>query len=121
MSKVVRVLLTIAFLIFLSGVIWSFIVIAKKKDEPTATPPNSTITTSVATDSPTAPVEVTPAPPQAGVVTPTPSKKPRRFTSETVTTETVYFEETSSSSASAWASAGVHPDGSTWAEAHAEQ
>ena len=116
MSKVVRILLGIAFLIFLAGVVWSFWAFSKTKDDVATTPPpkpDTTITTSI-TSPPPKPAIATPAP--TGVVNKPAQKKtrPQRY----FVTETVYYEY--SSEASAWARAGVNPDGSTYAEAHAQ-
>lgn len=117
MSKVVRILLGIAFLIFLAGVVWSFWAISQREEIVTTPPPapDTTITTSI-TSPPPKPAITTPPP--TGVVNKPAQKKtrPQRY----FVTETVYYEYPSASSASAWARSGVNPDGSTYAEAHAQ-
>lgn len=118
MSKVVRILLTIAFLIFLAGVAWTFWAMSRKEDQVTITPPpgpDTTITTSITTGQPTGVSQA----PSAGVTSkPAPARKIRSVRRQNVPIEYIIVEETAS--ASAWARSGVNPDGSTFAEAHAE-
>jgi len=117
MSKTVKLILVIAFVIFVSGVSWA--VIAKKKNANTVATNTAqkadTKTSSTSTPKPkvedTKPTAVT----SSEKTSPT-TVKPKKQTRTVVVYEEVWEE----SSASAWAEAGTDANGNSYAEAHAE-
>lgn len=117
MSKTVRIILSIAFAIFVVGIVWA--IVATRNNKKDATPETANTPTLVGTpSSTTAPAVTTPA------TTPAPATTASKPATKKVTPKyrVVFVEETTSdeSSASAWASAGANSDGSAWADAHAE-
>lgn len=122
MSKIVRILLAVAFLIFIGGVVWSFVLIDQKNKEikttNTTNTSQTTITTSTNTTQPSTTPTPAPNPAQGVVAKPTATKKAAPKNRLPVTY--FYYYEKTSSSASAWAHSGVNADGSTYAEAYAQ-
>lgn len=121
MSQLVKYILIAAFVIFLIGLIWSFSALRKRSSQKTPEVPRQQIvTTSTSTETPS---PSGPAPVLAPVPAPTPT--PVAETRPVVREEIVYVSEEvpadpgDDGSAEAWASSGVNPDGSTWAEAYA--
>ncbi|MEK7202100.1 MAG: hypothetical protein AAB669_01010 [Patescibacteria group bacterium] len=116
MSKTVRIILSIAFAIFVAGIVWA--IVATRNNKKDATPETANTPTLVGTPSSTAtPAVTTPA------TTPAPATPASKPATKKVTPRyrVVFVEETTDEvSASAWASAGTNTDGSAWAEAHAE-
>ncbi len=118
-NRKLRVILFVVTALFLVGVTWAIIVIARRNNNVTVetpTTPNeqSDTPSPQAGETPTdAPAESQPISPESSGITSQPSKKKRLIVAEETTFEV-------SAEASAWASAGVNPDGSTYAEAHAE-
>lgn len=107
MSKFVRLALIIVFIIFVAGITWAIIAAHhNKKDATTKTANTPTLVGTPATTG--TPTVATPAPAANPVAK---RVKPR--------TRTVFVEETTEVSASAWAYASAG-DGSAWAEAYAE-
>lgn len=120
MSNLVKVILFVAFAIFAIGFIWAIVVAVKKPDQ-VADNGTKTEQSPAATPAP-APVPQ-PAPAIAPQPTPAstqPAKRtPTKRTTRQYTTTTWYETSVSSTSGTAWASAGVDQYGNAYAEAHA--
>ncbi|MCR4277920.1 MAG: hypothetical protein NUV80_01845 [Candidatus Berkelbacteria bacterium] len=118
MSKTVRIILIIAFIIFVAGITWAIIATRNnKKDTATKTANTPTLVgtpSSTTTPAVTTPATTTPSTPTPPVSKPAPKKPAPKY-------RIVFTEETTEEvSASAWASAGTNADGSAWAYAYAE-
>lgn len=112
-NRKLRVILFATTALFLVGVTWAIIVIVRRNNDKTIenqtqqqSSPTPTTDQTTTTDGQSAPA--------ATASVPAPQNKQRTATVK----ETVIVEE--SAEATAWASAGVNPDGSTYAEAHAQ-
>lgn len=115
MSKTVRIILSIAFAIFVVGIVWA--IVATRNNKKDTTPKTANTPVLVGTpSSTTAPAVTTPA------TTPAPSTTASKPATKRVKPKyrVVFVEETTNEvSASAWASAGANSDGSAWAYAEA--
>ncbi len=114
-NRTIRVILFIITGLFIAGVTWAIIAIVRRGNNETVETP----TTQTNQPASTPPATNTPGFPAVGSVVAEPaptSPAPQR--QRIIVEEEVVFEI--SAEANAWASAGVNPDGSTYAEAHAE-
>jgi len=116
MSKLIRLILAIAFAIFVIAIIWALVVNHRHKKAATNNPASNPTTMigqpATATNSPAAaPAPASPAAP-AAATKPAPTRARRIVITKTT-------DEDFSDSASASASAGSSADGSTWANAEA--
>lgn len=116
MSKTVRIILIIVFIIFLAGISWA--IIARKNTVKVTK--DSTQNTDIKTSSTATPATTVEVPKP---VTDTSAEKttPTKATPKKQTRTYVVYEEVwEESSASAWAQAGTDANGNSYAEAHAE-
>jgi|GEM_PF-3005089 len=119
MSRLVKLVLIAVGVIFVAGVIWVIIVASRSSQEQKSRGDNQPATTPTLvgeparTEPPSPTAEIASAPAASSAAT-----KPKRV--RTQTTVIVEEEVIQPSGAQAWASAGVNPDGSAFAEARAE-
>lgn len=123
MSNLVKVILFVAFAIFVVGFVWAIVVAVKRPKETASTPtPAPQVNQTVPTPSPAPAPTVTPVP-----VSPAPTAKqssaPARRTTRQYTTRTYIIESShgtfANTNSGAWAHAGVDANGNAYAEAHA--
>ena len=115
MTKIVKIALIVAFIIFAAGITWALVANRdKNKEKSTETANTPTLVgTPSSTGAPAATPSTTPAP-----VTVAPKTTAKKVV---VTYRTITVEEPSEEiTATAWASAGSNNDGSSWAYAYAE-
>ncbi len=114
MSKTVRIILSIAFVIFVAGIVWT--IVATRNNKKDDTPKTANTPTLVGTpSSTTTPTATLPTPPAPTTVA---SKATTKKVVETYRT-VIVEEPIKEIMASAWASAGTDSDGFAWAEARA--
>lgn len=122
MSKLVKIILGIAFAVFVIGFVWA-IVVAVRKPDTVVNKPDDKKGGPVAQAPGSTPVNLTPAPAAPATAAPSqPAERSttRRYSAPAQSTETATDASSATASAGdAWANAGIDQYGNAFAEAYA--
>ncbi|QQG49629.1 MAG: hypothetical protein HZB70_02400 [Candidatus Berkelbacteria bacterium] len=124
MTNVVKVILAIAFAIFVVGFVWAIAVAIKRPNEIVKKTDDKKVEQAIPAPTPTLQVTPTPPAPQKPAKPATPKRRQAKPASRSAVIAdqavvTISYETRATADANAWATAGVDQYGNAYAEAYA--